>query len=511
MNSGAAVHAHPHATAAPAFPRCRAPADQLRVAAAASVVQTTCVRWHARELSSAVAGPTGRTTVLRFPALIPRSTLGRAIAVASALSSAPVVDGAASLNAQAPVTLTLSGARAAARLASPDVRAAREAVIAAAARERQASAYPNPTLAYGREQTSGSGQRNAQDVAQLEQAIELGGVRSARRDVMRLRREAAEARLILAESQVDLEATRAYAQAVAADRRAALAAQAASIFGQAATVSERRLAAGDVSGYAARRVRLETARYAGLRVEALLARRAARAALMSLVSTSPEEALALDVVLADSLVTAASEPAALDSLRASALTGRSEIRVAALEAEVAAAEARLVSRERMPVPVISAGFKTEEAAGSPQRLNGFVAGVALPLPLFDRRRRAIEAAEADARRRDAEAEAVRRRVTREVTEARDALVTVREQLALLEPQLGGQAAAALRAAEVAYAEGEITLVEWLDAVRAYQEAEATYATLRADAIVRQAALERAVGASLPSITSSGAAAPGNDR
>jgi len=70
------------------------------------------------------------------------------------------------------------------------------------------------------------------------------------------------------------------------------------------------------------------------------------------------------------------------------------------------------------------------------------------------------------------------------------------QLITLRPQLGAEAAAALRAAETAYGEGEITLVEWLDAVRAYQEAEASFAALQAEYIIQRAALERAVGTGL---------------
>jgi len=81
------------------------------------------------------------------------------------------------------------------------------------------------------------------------------------------------------------------------------------------------------------------------------------------------------------------------------------------------------------------------------------------------------------------------------------------QLEALRPQLGDQTRAAMRAVQAAYSEGEITLVEWLDAVRAYQEAESTYATLLAEAVVRRAALERAIGASLTADGVSGAAAP----
>jgi outer membrane protein, heavy metal efflux system len=409
--------------------------------------------------------------------------------------------------------LTLSEARAAARHASPEVRAAREAVAAARGRERQAGAAQNPTLSYGREQTSGAGQSNAQDILSIEQAIEGGGLRSARVDAARHRREAAEARLEWAEMEADFAVTRAYAVAIAADRRAQLADQAARAFTQAATVSEQRLAAGDVSGYATRRVRLEAARYAALRAEALLESREARLALGALVAADVSAVRSLDAALVapggaetqrldaapGDPLPPTPEPPAVDSLRAAAFRSRAELRVAELEARAADADARVAARERNPAPVLRAGFKTETSAGVDERLTGFVAGVALPIPLFDRRQGAVEAARAEARRREAEVESVRRRVAREVTEAREGLVSAHEQLALLAPQLGAEAERALRAAQVAYAEGEITLVEWLDAVRAYQEVEASHATLRAEALIRRAALERAVGAPLPAL------------
>jgi cobalt-zinc-cadmium efflux system outer membrane protein len=122
-----------------------------------------------------------------------------------------------------------------------------------------------------------------------------------------------------------------------------------------------------------------------------------------------------------------------------------------------------------------------------------VAGVSLPLPLFDRGGGAVAASAAEARRRSAETEALRRRVVREVGEAAAALGALSEEIGALAPQLGPESELALRAARTAYGEGEITLAEFLDAVRAYQEAEASYATLCAEVLIRRAALERAVG------------------
>jgi cobalt-zinc-cadmium efflux system outer membrane protein len=262
-------------------------------------------------------------------------------------------------------------------------------------------------------------------------------------------------------------------------------------------VSQARLVQGDVSGYSHRRIQLEAARYAGLLAEARLQLRMAQLTLVSLIAPYADSATAIrnaDLILEDSLVVA-TVVMSDDSLRALAARHRAALRIATLEAEAAAAEARLASRERLPVPTLTAGIKTERVGGGDD-FNGFVAGVSLPLPLWDRRRGAIEAAGADSRRRVAEVEVVRRRVSREVGEAAEALRAIDEQLDLLRPQLGAESQAALRAAQVAYSEGEISLVEWLDAVRAYQEAEATFASLRAESFIRRAALERAVGVPL---------------
>jgi cobalt-zinc-cadmium efflux system outer membrane protein len=412
-------------------------------------------------------------------------------AVLAALSS--VVIPVSLLNAQyaTPSRLTLREAREAARRTSPEILAAREAVAAAAARERQAQAFPNPTLSYQREETSADGQANSQNIASIDQPLEIGGQRGARRAVARLRREAVEARLNAAEAQLDFDVTRAYALAIAADRRATLAETATAAFSRARTVSETRLVEGDVSGYANRRIRLEAARYGGLLAEALLARRSARLALASLIAPTADSLRPLDAPLEDSL---ARNPVTFttDSLRSLAARHRADLRAAMLEAEASAADARLISRERVPVPVLTAGLKNEQLVGGGD-FKGFIAGISLPFPLWDRRGGAVDAANADTRRRVAEADVVRRRIAREIAEAVDGLRAVDEQLAVLGPQLGAESQRALRAAQVAYSEGEISLVEWLDAVRAYQEAESTFASLRADSLIRRAALDHAVG------------------
>ncbi|MGH7519528.1 MAG: TolC family protein [Gemmatimonadales bacterium] len=390
--------------------------------------------------------------------------------------------------------LTLVEAREMARQRSPELEAALHVVTSAAGRERQAGAWPNPTLSYGREETSRSGQSDVQDILSLEQPLEVGGQRGARRQAAGLARMAAEARVAATAARVDFEVTRIYATAVTAERRAALVEQAAAAFARAARASEARLAGGDVSGYQNRRLKLEAARYTALRLEAVMARDSAAHALASLIGLADSAGGAGALQLVDASMPA---PLALpvDSLVALALSQRPELLAARLEADAGLAEARLAAAERIPTPVLSGGYKHERQAGAGS-LGGFVAGVSIPVPLWDRRAGAVSAARAEAERRTSEVEGLRRQTVREVRAAFGAHQALTSELALLAGQLGEDAEKARRAAEAAYREGEISLLEWLDSVRAYQEAETTYVTLWSEYIARRAALERATGAML---------------
>lgn len=391
--------------------------------------------------------------------------------------------------------LSLGDAQRRALAVSPDLRAAREAVTAAQARERQAGAFPNPTLSYAREQTSRGGRTNWQNIGLVEQPLDVGGPRGARQDAARFRVHAAEAGLTVAEADLRFDVARAYAEALAADRRAAEATAVAAIFARAREISQERLRQGDLSGYAGRRIALEAARYGALRAEALRIRHHARLALGALLAADGDSTAALEATL-EAPVSPAPLPAVVDSLRALAFAQRPELRATRAEVAAGLADGRAARREAVPLPVVGLGFKQERAVADPASSRGFVLQLSLPLPLWDGRRGAAAAFQADSRQREAELAALHRRVAREVEQAWAAARAVEQEVELLRPQLGGEARAALTAAEAAYAEGEIALVEWLDAVRAYQEAEASFATLQAESLIQRAALERAVGTRL---------------
>ena len=255
-----------------------------------------------------------------------------------------------------------------------------------------------------------------------------------------------------------------------------------------------RLAAGDMSGYEHRRIRLEAARYAAQEAEAQLIRTNARRALATFLS-APDHIVQPDsLVLTDTLMPS---PLAVpaDSLVILALARRPELLAIQREAGEAQAEARLARAERIPTPALGAGYKHERAPGGAS-LGGFVAQISLPLPLWDRRGGAVQAADAEAERRQANIQTLQRHTERDVREAYESSQALATQLEVLGQRLNQDARTGLRAAQVAYREGETSLVEWLDAVRAYQEVESTHVTLWAEYIGRRAELERATGANL---------------
>jgi cobalt-zinc-cadmium efflux system outer membrane protein len=229
-----------------------------------------------------------------------------------------------------------------------------------------------------------------------------------------------------------------------------------------------------------------------------LARNEARLALATLIAPGDSIAIvAADMRLVDSFeFLPINGPLPLDSLVALAFQHRSDLRAAEYEVAARAADTKLASRLAFSTPTIWLGLKNERAAFDPVVRKGFVLDIALPLPLWDRRGGATDAARAETMRADAERETLRRYVARDVEQAWQMLATTTEQLDTLRPLLGADAQLALHAAATAYAEGEIALVEWLDAVRAYHEAQSSFATLQSDNVIRFMTLERAVGVAL---------------
>ena len=261
---------------------------------------------------------------------------------------------------------------------------------AAEARVRQARVRPNPELGLEAENAFGSGPfsgyDNAETTLSLSQDLELWGRRGARVEVARAEAGTAGLRRNLATVEAAARLALVYAEAEAAQRRFLLAQEALSV-----TIADTRAALILVeegrepllrgiqgeSEAAAARATLDEAE----------AERDAAFARLTAVAMLPTPVTSIDTSLIDRVpATAGVTPGETP-----------QVRVA--EAERAAAESRIeVERIRARPDVrASVGVRRYEAEDA----TALTFGLSMPLPLFDRNRGNIEAAQADFRAAEA--------------------------------------------------------------------------------------------------------------
>ena len=181
----------------------------------------------------------------------------------------------------------------------------------------------------------------------------------------------------------------------------------------------------------------------------------------------------------------------VETLFTRATSTRAELRALEQLGQRATFEAEAARRARLPSPNLFGGVKrADELSG---RKTGGVFGVTVPLPLFDTGGREAARWEAERSRVEAERISIEQRIRSEITSASEVL-TLRQTALSQEQQ--GTAEELVQIAVVAYREGEVGILDLLDAARTASRATIRSIDLRLDARLAQIALERAVGDTL---------------
>lgn len=185
-------------------------------------------------------------------------------------------------------------------------------------------------------------------------------------------------------------------------------------------------------------------------------------------------------------------PVPLEALFTRATSSRAELRALEQLGQRATFEADAARKARLPSPNLFGGVKrADELSG---RKTGGMFGVTVALPLFDTGGREGARWEAERLRVEAERMFIEFRIRSEITGASEVL-TLR-QAALSQDQQEGAAEELVQIAVVAYREGEVGILELLDAARTASRARTRNIDLRLDTRLAQIALERAVGDTL---------------
>lgn len=357
-----------------------------------------------------------------------------------------------------PATLTLEQALEEAAARSPAIVAAEAEVEASRGRLRQAGFRINPQLSVDVENFAGtgpfSGVNGVETTISINQRLDLGGRRSSRINAAQAALVAQETRLAIARADLGQSVRTQFASAAATRERLSLATSSNERARELARIADELVAAGREPPLRALRARANAAQADAALRAAEAADTAARRTLASLFGvselvggvTGPLEFAALEMV----------EPlATLD------------VRLAEAERLQAEAELRQQQAAGRLDPSVGIGVRRLEET----RDTALVAGVSIPLPIFDRNQGNVAAARSSIRSAEARRNAAIAQASARINNAQTNLIAARARVTALETVAAPQAAEALRLANLSYRAGRLSLLELLDAQEAFAAAQ----------------------------------------
>lgn len=359
-----------------------------------------------------------------------------------------------------PPRLTLAQALDEAAARSPAVAAARAEVAAAEARAHQAGYRRNPELSVQAENFGGTGQlrgiRTTETTVALNQRLDLGGRRSARLRVARAQLQVQQIRLAIAQADVSQSVRQQFARAIAAHERLVQAQDNVVWAKELARVTGILVEAGREPPLRAMRARSALAQAEAALEAARAQEAAARISLGSLFGVSaPIEAVVegpLDI-----------QPRAIKVNRSL------EVQLADAERDAAAAELEQQLAERRLDPAVGVGIRHIRETGDV----GLVAGLSLPLRIFDRNQGNIAAARSNLIAAEARRAAALAGVTARGRNAIANVEAAQRRLSALSRSALPEASEALRLAQFAYEQGKVSLLELIDAQNSYIATQAS--------------------------------------
>lgn len=395
-------------------------------------------------------------------------------------------------------TLALSDAIGRAIAASPRLESSRGSIAAAAGTERQAHLFPNPEVGVQAENVAGTGPyggtSNAEFTYGVSQFIELGGKREARQAAATAERRAAETDFDAAKLDLIRDVTSAYANVVAAQESLRLARDLESTARNVlADVSRRVAAAKDPLFQRSRaEVALTTATIARQRAEETLRGARERLARFWNATTVTEEVDADTIYAADG-------PAALPVYEARLSKTPDITRFERLRE---ARQADLALAEAANVPDIRANVGMRQFPGSND--TAVVAGISLPIPVWNRNQGEIARASAEVGRMNAELRAAQLERSQQLVDAWTDWKSAWTEIQKLRAEALPQAERAFNQALAGFRQGGFRYLDVLDAQRAFFETRGALLAALVKLQDARARVERLTGHALQLTDANGA-------
>jgi cobalt-zinc-cadmium efflux system outer membrane protein len=373
----------------------------------------------------------------------------------------------------------LSERDAVARLLSEDPRlraiSARIDQVRAAQADR--TLWPNPSATFSRESVA----ETHDSFLLLRQELPISGRRADLRSAGRFAVDAAEAEARRDRLELQADVRTAYTALLVAQGREVAIADAIAGLQKLIGVLRARESAGEGSTYD--RLRGERA-LADLEADRALAA-GDRAAAQGQLAAFLGPGIVPAALVASDALTPASAPPAVPVLIEQALANRGEYRAAQLSVDRFEAERAAAARLRIPTPTLTGGLKQSAFAGATH--SGYQFSLDLSLPMFNRGQTATALASAQRAEAAAEIDARRIRIEAEVAAAHTVLTILQQRVVRYQDSAAAIALDLARIGRVAYEEGELGILELLDAER--QALDARLQIVELVGAARRAAIE----------------------
>lgn len=361
-------------------------------------------------------------------------------------------------------------------VAAAHIETARAEIVGARVR-------PNPSVSFEREVPYVEGTGFATNYFRVTVPVDISGRRGLQIDAAESGARAATSEANRTRLEAVIEALRIFDDCARARLQVEILTDSRTALVRAVEIAQQRGKTGAASGYEVQRFQLELAVHDDELASAQIAQRRVRVQLATLLARSGELDAASKLELPTSLP-------ALDALLAQA-TGRGDLRAAEQREDAANRRAEAAGRGWVPLPTLMAGAMTADIGM--QTGTGYVAGLSLSIPIFDRGQGDRARATAERRVADAEAAWLQRQIPSAVKTAHATLTARIAQAHTVATDQLGRLDTILRAAETAFQEGNASVVELLDAHRAARAVRLRALELRHQVARDRRELELAVG------------------
>ena len=353
--------------------------------------------------------------------------------------------------------LTLDDALRLAERENPTLRAKRFELDVTRAGEITAGLRPNPSASYTAEKFGASGQEYTITVGQT---LELGGKRERRLDSARAATRVTRFELDDVRRQVFAQVKRTFTDVLVARTTLALAEQNLKALDDIERIQRFRAERGDISELELTRIQLQRfafERDAADSRQAIAAATVALRALVGAASVAPDVEIVGDLGFRDLGVTR-------DEAIQRALAARPDLRAAEGAREKAKADVALARVNGRWDITPQLEYKRTDTND-----NTFGFGLSLPLRVFDRNQGEIARTQAEVDRVTAQRDATVAQIVAEVDTALSIVTTLRQRLDSLRTVYLPKAEQVRNTVEFAYRRGGVSLLDFLDAQRAYRE------------------------------------------